>query len=240
MRLAALQQAFQAHLLDGELDIAATLGADGARGLRVYAHAYRATLGTTLRDVFTRTRDWLGGDAFDRVADQYVATIRPTGWTLGTYGDRFSDLLATQHPDDPDVAELAWLEWHLRHSFAAPSLDPVGIAALSAVDWEQARVGFHSAVAVRFIVADVPGIWHAIGEERAPEQVLLPRTAGLIVWRDGFQPRFRTAPAAEVAAIAAMLDGASFARAIDDARDPEEAGGWLAGWLRDRLIVSVQ
>lgn len=243
MRLAELQRAFQAHVIAGDPAILPAIRARDERGLRVYRNAYRATLGEALRDTFRRTAAWLGDDAFGALADGYVATVRSTSWTLDDYGDRFVATLAEAFPGDPAVAELAWLEWELRRAFGAAATAPVAREALMTADWERARLGFQPAVAARRIAGDVAGLWHALDRTRAPEpepqRVLLPLTAGLVVWRDGLRPRFRTTDAAEADALAALLSGKTFAAAVATAGNRAIAGGWLARWLADEIITSI-
>lgn len=239
MNLADLQHAFQAHVVDG-VSPPPPACVNGERGYRVYRHAYRATLRDALRDTYARTAAWLGDEAFDAVTSSYVATVRSTSWTLGDYGDLFVDALAAAHPDDPEVAELAWLEWHLRRAFSAASARPVDRETLTSVDWERASLGLQPSLAARIVMSDVAGIWRALGEERAPGRVLLPITGGLVVWRDGLQPRFRTTTATEADALEALLAGETFAQvARGVGGDPGEIGGMLARWLDDGLVASV-
>ena len=241
MTLARLQHALADHIHDRPSTIARALA--DTRGLAVYHHAYRATLRSTLRDTYARTAKWLGDDAFDAAAEAYVAANPSRSWTLDAYGAGFPDHLALARPDDPEAAELAWLEGALRHAFAAMDAPPLDREGLANVDWETATIGFAPGLAVRVIVYDVPGIWHALEADSPPGRVALDHALGLIVWRDGFEPRFRSADPLEADAITALLAGTSFSSACASAAkagaDPQAVGGWLASWIAEGMIARI-
>ena len=241
MRLAPLQRAFVAELQGRPGAVEATLS--DARGLAVYRHAYRATLRAALADTFARTAEWVGEEAFEAHADAYVAATPSTGWTLADYGHTFPDHVAAALPDDPEVGELAWLEWALRRAFAAADTAPVDPATLSAIDWERATIALAPSVDARVIRGDVPAIWHAIAAGRAPHRVLSERPLGLLVWRAGLEPRFRATEPAEAVAVDGLRSGLSFAGVCASAAaqgiGAALAGAWLARWLGDGMIIAV-
>ncbi len=111
--LAEFQRRFQAGLMAGDL-----AGIEGAvtrtAGLAVHTHAARAVLIEGLADNFAKTLHWLGGDAFAALGLDYMAITPSSSWTLADYGDDFADFLRRRLPDDPEVAELAALDWALR------------------------------------------------------------------------------------------------------------------------------
>jgi hypothetical protein len=240
MSLATLQRAFQAHVVAGDPAVTDDVTLAGRRGLPVYAHAYRATLRDALRDTYARTALWLGDEAFDDAADRYVAETPSFSWTLGAYGHDFQNFLEREYRGDPEVAELAWLEGALRAAFAAA--DPGTPGDLSAVDWDRAVLRFAPSVAARQVTTDVAAIWHALGDERAPDDYALAAPIGLVVWREGLSPQFRTADPREAALIDVLIGGARFADGCATIADatPDLIGGWLAAWLRGGLIDAIE
>ena len=129
MSLDRLQKDFRDYLLDRSDRIAAEVAGDMA----VYHHAYRAQLLGTLRDTFEKSWSWMGDEAFDKAAYAHIEAHPPSSWTLTVYGAGFDRSLAELHPNDPEIAELAWLEWHLRRAFDGPDSDQVDPATFEAV-----------------------------------------------------------------------------------------------------------
>ncbi|HTI31068.1 MAG TPA: DNA-binding domain-containing protein [Sphingomonas sp.] len=241
MTLMRLQHGLADYIHGRSSAIAADLA--DPRGLAVYHHAYRATLRACLRDTYARTAKWLGDEAFDAAADVYVAANPSHSWTLDAYGADFPDHLGQARPDDPEAAELAWLEGAMRRAFSAADAAPLDHAALAAVDWERATLAFAPGVAVRRIAGDVPGIWHSLEVDRALAQLMLAAPLGLVVWRADLEPRFRSCDPREAGAIMALMAGATFASACAEAAaegaDPQQVGAWLGSWLADGLVCAV-
>lgn len=244
MRLAALQRAFQDHVLDRG-DVAGEVTPGSLRGLPVYHHAYRATLRDALRDAFARTAAWLGDARFDPLADGYASAHPPSSWTLGDYGGGFPAFLEGAHPDEPELAELAWLEWSLRAAFSAADAPGPDVASLARLDWERVGVVPAAHVAARTVSTDVAGVWHAMGEERAPDGFELAAPVGLVVWRSDLSPMFRTTSVDEADALALCVDGSSFSRVCAELSERHgqsagDVGAMLASWLRDGLVADVR
>lgn len=243
MNLKELQQAFSAHLR-GEGGPPADARAEG---MAVYAHAYRSQLMQCLRETFEKTRLWIGDAAFDEAAGAYIKHHPPCAWTLDAYGDRFATYLDSAWPNDPDVGELAWLDWTLRRAFAGPDETPVAMAALAEVDWDEAVFTFASTLRWRHVQSHAAAIWRAMDEDALPPDS--PRTAvplALRVWRQGLNTRFASMSATEAACLDLGTMGASFgeicadlSRRIGDEAATAAAGGMLGDWLRDGLILAV-
>jgi hypothetical protein len=244
MTLLELQRDFRSHILRGDTAIEHAVPAGSRRGLRVYHHAYRATLVDCLRDTYEKTAAWLGDETFDEAAGAYVEWHPPSSWTLADYGRRFPEALATHHPDDPEIGELAWLDHALRHAFAAADPAPVDSETLARVDWDQARLRFAPHVAARTTQTNVVAIWNALAAEEMPPPCDHDVRGGVLVWRDGLSPSFRTTPPFETSALVATLAGKRFAETCalisdEHGASAEDVGGMLAGWLRDGLIVAI-
>jgi len=132
--LLPLQARFQQHLL-GEADASELIAGSPARralGLAIYADAYRRRLVEALADAYAKTRLLLGEAAFDDAALAYIAANPPTTRSLRWYGGGLVAHLREALPRDPDVAELAQLDWALRNAFDGP--DSAVLAAADLVD----------------------------------------------------------------------------------------------------------
>jgi hypothetical protein len=102
-------------------------GIDASQRLGIYHHAYRARLSEVLADSFAKTLLYLGSDTFDEVATAYAVQHPPRRRSLGRFGAGLPAFLAARWPDNPELHELAQLDWDLRACF-----DGVDVPALSA------------------------------------------------------------------------------------------------------------
>lgn len=251
MSLAALQRDFRAWLAEGLAeeteDVARWVGPQAAGGLAVYRNAYRVQLVDCLKDTFARTHLWLGEDAFVAAALAHIAQVPPTGWTLGAYGADFAATLCAMWPGDPEVAELATLEWALSRAFEGPDSAAVSAATLGTVDWDRAMLVPVPTLALYPASTNAGAIWSALAAESdPPAAALLPAEAAMLVWRQDFTPCFRTIEADERDALELVLAGAPFAALCEAliARLGQDAGiaragGLLGQWLEQGLIARI-
>lgn len=254
MTLVALQHAFMDHLLAEDRALPSGWDAGMAAGLDVYRNAYRATLVQALRETFPRTALWVGDDAFAQAAAHHVISHPPRSWTLDHAGIGFVDTLAALFPNDPDVADLGWLEWAMHLAFTGPdcmALDAAGFAGATAAfggdDWAAMRVSFAPTLALRPVTSDCGALWRALGEGTVPASAPLPdRTRTCVVWREGLTPTFGMADDQEGRCMALMRDGGHFgdlcallAGAMADDAAASAAGAMLGRWLAAGWIAHV-
>src|SRR5882724_6446222 len=136
MNLLALQREIRDHLLHGRPDVGRLVRGEAAPRLAVYHNAYRMQLLACLRDTYEKTHAWLGHQNFDAAGLEHIASHTPVSWTLNDYDLNFDQTLAARYPDDPEVAELAWLEWALRRAFDGPDASPIAADGLTQIDWD--------------------------------------------------------------------------------------------------------
>ncbi|MDY7525197.1 DNA-binding domain-containing protein [Sphingomonas sp. 10B4] len=115
-----LQRDMRAWLVAADADAANRYGSAAAAGLLVYQNTYRAQLVACLEESFVQTRAWVGGEAFHHAIVAHIERVPPTSWTLDAYPRDFPATLALLYPDDPEVAELAWIEYALGEAFVGP------------------------------------------------------------------------------------------------------------------------
>jgi hypothetical protein len=232
--LAEFQRRFQAGLIAGDLAAIANTVIRPA-GLAVHTHAARAMLVEGLADNFAKTLHWLGGEAFTELALDYVAISPSSGWTLADYGDDFPDYLRRRLPKDPEVAELAALDWALRTAFGAADPRPADWAQDESLDWEGLRLKLAPGAALLSLATNADTIWSAI-----PDRPIEPlRAPGwVLVWRDRLETRFRRADGGEGDLLAALAAGRRFGPACDTSGNSSLViGGWLRAWLSAGLVV---
>lgn len=244
MSLLALQRTLRDQILAVEPD-GVPLGAE--RGLAVYRHAYRAQLAACLRETFAKTHAWLGDAAFDAASQHHIVDHTPHSWTLGDYGEGFEHTLGRLYPQDPEVIELAWLDWGLSKAFDGPDAAPISPEALAAVDWDRAVLHFVPTLIMGEVRSNAGAIWSALAEGAGPPPAaVLPRNAALRIWRLDLSPQFRTIDSLERQALDLALSGASFAEVCDrlahqgdDDQAAPALGAMLGRWLQDGLITSI-
>lgn len=213
--------------------------------LPIYHHAYRARLAEVLADTYAKTCLYMGSDTFEAHARDYAVAHPPRTRSLNRYGEGLVGTLRAAYSDNPELHELAQLDWDLRTRFDSADVPTLETAAAQASDTWTTRPGvLHPSALLRAITTNVVGVWNAIHtDDDVPEAVALPAPATLLVWRKGHQPHFRTLDAAEVAWVQALHAGAS----VHDAcaallgsglwqGDPTVLGGWLAQLLDDGLV----
>lgn len=217
----------------------------GERRLEIYHSAYRARLREALGTVFERTWAYLGDEAFDAQCTRQIAANRSTDPNLRHYGKTFPDLLRHTLADDPDVAELATMDWHIHTAFDAPDAAALAASHLSALgesDWSRVHFTFHPSVSIAVFEWNVLDLWHALDRgNRPPPARRLEAPAAHLFWRSALRVHFRTLEPGEHLMLQQQLDGLGFADACAlAARDNPDAvplvGGWLKCWLADGLL----
>jgi Putative DNA-binding domain len=248
MSLLALQRDFRAWLIIGESCEAAKFGAAARAGLGVYQNNYRAQLVACLEDAYARVKAWLGDEPFLAATIAHIEQTHPRDWSLDRYGHDFAETLRTRYPQDPEVAELAWLDRTLADVLVAPDANPLEPDQLAIVDWEHAVLRLTPSLRLGRLTTNSAAIWSALSAGTVPPSVeQLPTPATLLVWRQGFTSCFRTLDGRETQAIEHVRAGRTFGALCANlvGSEGEEAGvriagTWLAQWLREGLLVGVE
>lgn len=241
--LAKLQRRFITEIAEGDDGPASS-----SRGMAIYRNAYRARLADALATSFERTQYWVGDELFSAASAHYILTQPPVSWTLDAYGAQFPAALAKLFGEDPEVAELAWLEWHMQQAFAARDIGALTAADLAQAglaesDWEDLRLVPAAGFACRPITHDIASLWHGLSgtaDDLPPKPNV--DEAVLLIWRKDFSPQFRQIGPAEWAALDPMLRGESFGAVAAAAGDEGIAqfGQWFAQWLGEGLFSTIR
>ncbi len=247
MNLLELQRDFRAWLIGGEVEQAAKFGVAARAGLGVYQNNYRAQLVACLQDAYARVKAWLGDEVFLAAAIDYIERTSPSDWTLDRYGQDFAQTLRTRYPQDPEVAELAWLDRTLADVLVGPDTNPLQQDELANVDWEHAVLRLTPTLRLGRVTTNSAAIWSALSASTQPPSVArLAGPATLLVWRQGFTSCFRSLDEREVEAIEHVRAGGTFGalcatlvETVGETEGVKIAGAWLAQWLREGLVVGA-
>ena len=230
------------------------MGTAHGKGLAIYRGAYRTRLVDALGETFPKTLAWVGEDSFGRAAAHHLITNPPSGWTLDEAGKGFPDTLVQLFANDPEVAELAWLEWSMHTAFVAKDCTPLdgsGFAAatvgFSDSDWADLRLSFAPGLATAATRTSCITIWKALAEDaERPDQIELAEPMAVLVWREALSPVFRSLSTQEAACLERMRAGMSFGGMCEWLTEKlqsdaaiAEAGAMLGRWIEDGLVVTI-
>jgi hypothetical protein len=218
-------------------------GVDPTQRLNIYHHAYRARLSEVLADTFAKTYLFMGSDLFDSEAMRFAPAHPPLARSLNRYGEAFPAHLAARYPDNPELFELALLDWDLRTCFDGPDHEALNAQAAqldAEAQWLLTEAPLHPSLRLRPVQTNVLSLWKAIdADAEVPPSEPLPKPASLVVWRKGLQPHFQSVDASQAAFLAALQQGQSITSACADPEaaaaleDPSVLSGWLQSWLAE-------
>lgn len=254
--LAATEHAFQAGVLGQPADIDGQIAGEAdLRRVRlgIYADAYRLRLTEVLSKDYEALAACLGGEAFDKLARDYLAAHPSRFRNVRWFGGALADFLAAdpRYRDRPVLAELAQLEWAMGLAFDCADMTTLQFSDLAKVSpeiWPNLRFQFHPSVQLLSLQTNAVAIWHAAkdktGEEIAP--VHTPDATHYVVWRKDLASYFRSAPADEAWAIEAAREGQSFAEIcagmcdwVEEESAATRVAGYLRGWVDECWIQGI-
>jgi len=257
--LAERQAAFMAQVLDEEAALPAGWTERQAKGIAVYRNNYRTALMDALADTYEKTARWVGDDAFRRAAGHHLIAHPPKSWTLDEAGTGFDQTCAELFLNDPDVAELVWLEWAMLQAFVAADVEPLDAAGFTRqtngfgeAEWARLQLEFLPAASAREVGHDLHMIWNALSEETLLHpQARLDDRQSVLVWREGERATFMMGSAEEARAFAALASGMPYGElclmlagenaSYEAAQHAAMlAGAMLGRWLSEGLIACLK
>ncbi len=256
MRLARLQQAFQAYVLAGDPAIreciAATAGVDADARLAIYADAYRLRLIEALATDYPGLKAVAGDEQFDRLGRAYLDTHPSRVASLRWFGHQLATYLRTTAPwcDHPALAEMAAFEWAMSDAFDAEDSMPATVNDLATIPpdhWPRLRFTLHASVQRLDLRWNVPTVWQAVDTGTAPPPLAAAdHPTGWLVWRHRLVTHFRSLTVDEAWALDALRRGDTFAAVcdglcewIDTRHVAAHAAALLKRWLEDGVVRDV-
>ena len=200
-------------------------------GLEIYRHAYGARLAETLRKNYPVLAQRLGHESFTRLARRYADAQPSHHFNIRWYGGQLWRELRGAY------ADLARMEWALGLAFDATDAAPLTwdhMKAISVDEWPSVPLALHPSTQILAMSWAAEDIWQGTSDtHRRHEHALL-------VWRKELQAHWRIATRPEAAALRALRPGtlADACRALPDA-DAAQVGTWMAGWIREGMLVPV-
>ncbi|MFM2301808.1 MAG: hypothetical protein RLZZ84_1544 [Pseudomonadota bacterium] len=245
--LGALQREFGLWLRAGDAGLLPRLGLADQRGLPVYQNNYRAQLIGCLEESFPHTLAWLGETAFHAAAAAYIDHTPPTAWTLDAYPAGFPALLDRHYPADPEVGDLAALEWRLSECFVAADAPALAPADLATTDWDIACLHLVPSASFLPVRSNAPAIWSALAAgETPPDVAVFEHPATLLVWRQEFTCCFRPLDPVEQDVLRDLAQGLPFTTlcehlvaALGEPAGIAAAGNLLARWTAEALLRAI-
>jgi hypothetical protein len=223
---------------------------DTQERLEIYSNAYRFRLIDALADTFPAVHTLMGDELFYQTALAYLDAYPSHHFSLRYFGDGLSHFLHGYVADTPVYAEMAGVEWALRHSFDSADIAPVTLQALQAIppeQWGEVRFGFHPSVQCQILKWNTCQLWAAIDEGAgpiAPVQQEYPQA--WVIWRKELLTYYRSLEVDEAWALDHALQGELFAGLcsglcewVDELHAPARLAGFVSRWIGDGLLVAV-
>lgn len=253
------QAAFMHAILDEDAPLPEGWGNSQAAGMTVYRGNYRSALMDALASTFERTARYVGEAAFKQASAHHAIRHPPTGWTIDESGRGFDATCAELFGENPEVGELAWLEWAMLQVSTAADHAPVDPAEFGArtadfgdEDWMGLTIAIQPGASARLVEFDLTALWNALeseGQERPDPTLAAPQ--GCLVWREGERPTFLLVDSDAARAFEAMQAGASYGEVIAllAGENPGEevvqdaamrAGSYLGSWLQEGMIAALE
>jgi hypothetical protein len=254
--LLAQQRALQRAICDLDEAPALLQPADAAlavaaAGLAAYQDAYRARLIAALRDNFSVLHRAMGDADFEALALAYLAAQPSQQASIRWFGDGLAEFMAEAYLErlaHPSLVDFARMDWALRAAFDGPTAATLSAADLLAVApeaWGSMVFKLHPTVRLLHLEWAIEPAWRALSafdpsadeaadepETEAPEALSHP----LLIWREGFETRWRSLQPLETELLQASAEGQSFAALCElAARSQVDAPGAVVQWLQCSL-----
>lgn len=256
MSVVEQQRKLAAAIRDGA-EAQGLLGGDFVLGLEVYRHAYRARLAAALADNYTVLARALGDEAFDALAQAYIAARPSRHPSIRWFGHELAAFMAAANDElvpHASLVDFAAMDWALRGAFDAAEaelLDMATLAALGPDDWAGLVLRLHPSAQRVTLAHAIEPAWRVLREwdpDNGTDQPDLPEPVPhehvLLAWRQHGETRWRSLEPLEAALLQAVAEAAPFAllceRAAAELGNAETAApaviGVLQRWLADGLL----
>ncbi len=218
-----------------------------SRGLAAYRANAHASAERALQAAYPVMAQLMGEENFHYLARDFWRRHPPQRGDLAQWGKALPAFLAAsdQLADTPYFADVAHIEWAL-HRCAGAADGAQDMASFTAL-------AQHAPEALSFLIA--PGAAVLASPYPAAAVVLAHQSQGnldhaaalwhagvaqtALVWRQGFVPRLRVLPDAEIAFTSAAFAGHTLAYALDLAHPDFDFSVWLSDHVQHGLLLGV-
>jgi Putative DNA-binding domain len=218
-----------------------------SRGLAAYRANAHASAERALLAAYPVVAQLIGEESVHYLARDFWHQHPPRRGDLAQWGNALPTFIAAsdQLADTPYLADVARIEWAVHCCAGAP-------------DRTQSTASFallaqYPPEALRFIIAPgavvLPSAYPAATVVLAHQgQASMEKAAALwqakvaqtgVVWRQGFAPRLRVLPDAEIAFTSAVCGGQNLAYALDQAHPDFDFSAWLNAQVQNGLLLGV-
>jgi hypothetical protein len=184
--------------------------------LSIYHHGYRARLRDALKNEFSGLQ-CMAGRRFHALLDTYVKAHPSEHYNIRWYGADLPSFLDESHPwcDEPQLAEMAYVDWAISTAFDTEDERSMGIADLSAVPphaWANLRLNMQKHLRVLAVTHNVDAFRRAADTAtKRPRLRRFAQTRQILVWRKDTTVHYRTLDRDEWHVLSAALEGETFA-----------------------------
>jgi hypothetical protein len=249
MKLASLQEAFQAYVLRGEAGIETEIIADErfpvSLRLGVYSAAYIGRLVEVLATSFPAVQAALGARLFHQLIGEFVRRHPSRFRSARAYGEELPSWLGSRlHGHRAQgVADLARFEWAIAGAFDAAhesTLVPAQLAGIEPSQWPRLQFTFTPTLRRLSVTSNAVAWWKfASADQPRPTRWRLTCTQEWLVWRRELAVRYRRLSRAETRALDTALAGGPFAQLCEQLQSSHVAAALLHGWFTEGLIIGA-
>lgn len=220
--------------------------------LAIYRDAYYSRLIEALSTSYPILLEYLGEEAFNRLAKAYIQEYPSIYRSIRWFGDKLSEFLGTytEYTAHPYLAELALFEWTLTLTFDskdAPVLSLEAMAAVAPECWETLEFIAHPSCHRITFNCNAVALWKACSAgQTPPAPVKTQAPTEWILWRKQYINYYQTLPPEEAMAWDGLMQGKPFGQICEDLSQwipreetPARAAGFLKNWIASGFIFSL-
>jgi hypothetical protein len=250
------QLRFQRYVIDDAGDVVNDIAGPDAKfrsaRLKIYQDAYRLRLIEALATDYELLKAFVGEQAFDEIARDYIAAQPSVFRNLRWFGGGLADFLHTvpRYASHGVLIDLAEFEWTLGLAFDAPDAPALAfdqLTALPLADWPRVTFSAHPSLHLIRPRWNVTAIWHALNDGAEVPAPTSGEPTPIVIWRKELSPRFRSMDADEAALWLSIRAGTTFAAAceelavrVDADAAPHRAAGLLRSWVDDGWLTRFE
>jgi Putative DNA-binding domain len=249
LKLAQLQQSFQAHVLRGDPAIALEIAGDARfpepLRLGVYAEGYAARLVEVLGESYPAVHEALGTRRFNGLVGEFVRRHPSRFRSARDYGEELPQWLESRLSGARArrLADLARFEWAVAGAFDAAdqaALAPESLAGTAPGLWPGLHLTFAPSVRRLSLGSNCTAWWKfACAGQPRPGRWRSTGCQQWLVWRRELAVYFRQLKQPEARALDAAIAGVPFGRWCEDLSGPPAAARLLHGWFSEGLVTGV-